>query len=36
MGVFRSKKMKKEIIDIWLKIGVLRNKQKDIEKIKAI
>ncbi len=28
--------MKKEIIDIWIKTGVLRNKQKDIEKIKAM
>ena len=28
--------MKKEIIDIWLKTGMLRNKQKDIEKIKAM
>ena len=28
--------MKKEIIDIWVKTGALRNKQKDIEKIKAI
>ncbi len=36
MGVLRSKKMKKEIIDIWLKTGALRNKQKDIEKIKAM
>ena len=28
--------MKKEIIDIWLKTGMLRNKQKDIEKIRAM
>jgi len=28
--------MRKEVISAWLKIGVLRNKQKDIEKIKAM
>ncbi len=28
--------MKKEIINFWIKTGVLRNKQKDNEKIKAI
>ena len=28
--------MKKEIMDIWLKTGMLRNKQKDIEKIRAM
>ena len=28
--------MKKEIIDFWIKTGALRNKQKDIEKIRAI
>jgi len=28
--------MKKEFIDIWLKTGALQNKQKDIEKIKAM
>lgn len=28
--------MKKEHIDIWLKIGALRNKQKDKEKIKSM
>ena len=36
MGVLRGKKMKKEVINIWVKTGALRNKQKDIEKIKAI
>ena len=28
--------MKKEFIDVWLKTGALRNKQKDIDKIKAM
>jgi len=36
MGIFGSKKMKKEIINSWLKSGTLRNKQKDTEKIKAM
>ncbi len=36
MGVFGGEKMKKEFIDIWLKTGILRNKQKDTEKIKAM
>lgn len=33
MGVFRSEKMKKEFIGLWLKSGILRNRQKDTEKI---
>lgn len=33
MGVFRSEKMKKEFIGLWLKSRILRNRQKDIEKI---
>ncbi len=28
--------MKKEFIDIWLKTGALRNRQRDIEKIKSM
>ncbi len=28
--------MKKEYIDNWLKTGALRNKQKDLEKIKSV
>ena len=36
MGIFRGEKMKKEAIEIWLKTGALRNKQKDTEKIKAM
>jgi hypothetical protein len=28
--------MKKELIDMWLKTGALRNKQKDIEKVKSL
>jgi len=28
--------MKKEFIDIWLKTGVIKNRQKDIEKIKSM
>lgn len=28
--------MKKEFIEIWLRTGALRNKQKDIEKIKSM
>ena len=36
MGIFRGEKMKKEFIDIWLKTGALRNKQKDLEKIKSM
>lgn len=33
MGFFRSEKMKKEFIGLWLKSGILRNRQKDTEKI---
>ena len=36
MGVFSGEEMKKEYIDIWLKTGALRNKQRDLEKIKAM
>ena len=36
MGFFRGEKMKKEYIDNWLKTGALRNKQKDLEKIKSM
>lgn len=36
MGFFRGEKMKKEYIDSWIRTGGLRNKQKDIEKIKAM
>ena len=36
MGVFGSKKMKKEFIGIWLKAGIIRSRQKDIEKIKSM
>ncbi len=28
--------MKKEFIDIWLKTGIIRNRQKDVEIIKSI
>ena len=28
--------MKKEFVEIWLKSGVLRNRQRDIEKIKSM
>ncbi len=36
MGVFRSQKMKKELIEIWLKTKAIRNRQKDIEKINSM
>ena len=36
MGVFRSKKMKKEIIELLLKSKAIRNRQEDTEKIKSI
>jgi len=36
MGFFRGEKMRKELINIWLKTGALRNKQKDLEKIKSM
>lgn len=28
--------MKKEFIDLWLKTGIIRNRQKDIEKVKSM
>jgi len=28
--------MKKEFIDLWLKSGIIRNKQKDIERVKSM
>ena len=28
--------MKKEFIDVWLKTGIIRNRQKDVEMIKSI
>lgn len=28
--------MKKEFIDLWLKTGIIRNRQKDMEKIKSM
>ncbi len=28
--------MKKEFIDVWLKTGIIRNRQKDTEKIKSM
>ena len=28
--------MKKEVIDVWLKTGIIRNRQKDVEMIKSI
>src|SRR3989344_6065240 len=28
--------MRKEVVEIWLKTGALRNKQKDLEKIKSM
>jgi len=28
--------MKKEFIDLWLKTGIIRNRQRDIEKIKSM
>lgn len=28
--------MRKEFIDVWLKTGIIRNRQKDIEKIKSM
>lgn len=28
--------MKKEFINIWLKSGIIRNRQRDIEKIKSM
>ena len=36
MGVSRGKKMKKEFIGLWLKTGIIRNRQKDAEKIKSM
>jgi len=36
MGVFRGQKMKKELIELWLKVKAIRNRQKDIEKIKSM
>ena len=36
MGFFGSKKMKKEFIEIWIKAGIIRNRQKDTEKIKSM
>jgi len=36
MGVFRSKKMKKELIGLWLKTKIIRSRQTDIEKIKSM
>jgi hypothetical protein len=36
VGFFRGKKMKKEFIDLWLKTGIIRIRQKDIEKIKSM
>ncbi len=36
MGFFRSEKMKKEFIGLWLKSGILRNRQKDIGKIASM
>jgi hypothetical protein len=36
MGVFRGEKMKKEFIGIWLKSGIIRNRQRDTEKIKSM
>lgn len=36
MGVSRSKKMRRELIDLWLKIRAIRIRQKDMEKIKSM
>ena len=36
MGIFRGKKMKKEFIGVWLKTGIIRNRQRDTEKIKSM
>ncbi len=36
MGVFRGEKMKKEFIEVWLKTGIIRNRQRDTEKINSI
>ena len=36
MGLLRGKKMRKEFIGIWLKTGIIRNRQKDTEKIKSM
>lgn len=36
MGVFRSEKMKKDFIELWIKSRVIRIRQKDIEKIKSM
>jgi len=36
MGILGSEKVKKEFMDIWLKTGIIRNRQKDIEKIRSM
>jgi hypothetical protein len=36
VGIFGGKKMKKEVIENWLKLGWLKYKQKDVEKIKSM
>jgi len=36
MGFLGGKQMKDEFIKIWLKSGVIRNRQKDSEKIKSM
>jgi len=36
MGFFRGEKMKKEFIDLWLKTGIIRIRQRDTEKIKSM
>jgi len=36
MGISRGKKMNKEFIELWLKTGIIRNRQKDTEKVKSM
>ncbi len=36
MGVFRGEEMMSEYIDNWLRTGALRNRQRDLEKIKSM
>jgi hypothetical protein len=36
MGIFRGEEMKKEFIDLWLKTGIIRIRQKDADKIKSM
>ena len=36
MGFFRGKQMNKEFIAVWLKSGIIRNRQKDLEKVKSM